>query len=102
MNYRQRIAVAVGVVLIALCGLIPPYYGKRDNLRTDVGYRLIFTPPSPRTVAEAFGHSNIEDGFLPYYHARIATDRVLIQMGTVLLVTLGAVALLAERKHAAS
>ena len=103
MNQKQRIAIAIGIILVALCGLVPPYYGERvstgDNLKANVGYRLIFAPPSPQTVAEAFGYAEVEDYMLPLYHARIATDRVLIQMSTIIVVAIGAVALLAGRKQ---
>jgi hypothetical protein len=103
MNQMQRIVIIAGTALVALCGIFPPYNGEwvreGNNFKTSVGYHLVFTPPSPREVADAFGNGTVEDMWLPCYHARIATDRTMLQIGTVILITIGAVFLFAERRH---
>ena len=64
-----------------------------------MGYYPVFAPPSPQAVAEAFGHGKVESYRLPFYHARIATDRVMIQMGTIVVVIIAAVVLLSGQNR---
>jgi hypothetical protein len=72
LNDIQRIIIIVGVLLILICFLCPPwverYHG--DNLRF-LGYNWLWSPP-------------LHVGFVG-----IATDYLLIQIGVLLLATVG-------------
>ena len=101
MNQKQRITIIAGIVLVALCGLVPPYNGEMvqegDNLKTYMGYHLLFDPPTPQEVAQALGFGKI--AALSWFSSRIDLDRIFLQMVTIIIVTIGATIVLSEKKQ---
>src|ERR1035437_5744832 len=52
----QRIVLGVGLLLVILNGLFPPYEGgwQRNKLTKYLGHYFLFAPPSPAKVYRAF------------------------------------------------
>ena len=118
MNRNQKIAVAVGVVLVVLSGLFPPYEGvfatKGDNLRRHLGRHFLFAPPTPEYVHKAiFGpkaQSTPTDSFsgkviavaeriyLAHFRSRVVLSEVVVQFSIVLIATAAAALLLTKRR----
>lgn len=81
MNKKQRIVIWVGLVLILLTGLFPAYeIALGNNLKAYHGYCFIFSTPSTQ------------------YFSNIIISRYLIQIVTILLLTIGLVFLFADPK----
>lgn len=106
MNRKQRIAIGTAIVLVALSGFFLPYEGefrvKGDNLKAYLGYHFIFAPPKPEVVAHAIlgrDTSSASTVYLSRFRAHIIVSRVVVQMATIALITLGIVALLADKKE---
>ena len=100
MNRRQKVVVVIGVFLVIASGLFPPYEGEvrrsGDNLKGFVGYGFLFSPPSQQDVSKALGGPE----FL--CSSQIETQRVWLQLATVIVATLGLVVLLADRPRKGS
>ena len=106
MNRNQKIAVAVGVVLVVLSGLFPPYEGvfatKGDNLRRHLGRHFLFAPPTPEYVHKAiFGpkaQSTPTRIYLAHFRSRVVLSEVVVQFSIVLIATAAAALLLTKRR----
>jgi hypothetical protein len=100
VNANQRIALAAGLALLAGAVLYPPWqsfhrYG-RNTRREEAGRALLFTPPQGKVWSmpgERLGRW-VPD---PTVTAQIKTPQVLIEAGTVIVLT-GGVILLLKRK----
>ena len=97
MNRRQKVVVVIGVILVLLCGLFPPFEGecrlRGENLKAFVGYRFLFSPPSQDEVWSVIGGLAAADR----YSSHIETQRVWLQFATVIIATVGLVVLLGDR-----
>jgi hypothetical protein len=100
MNLKQRIAIGIGIALVALSGLFLPYEGEDYSgyggfkRRAYLGYCFILTPPEPKDIGAAFGMSPPPG----YFGADIIISLIVVQMSTIVLVTVGLFLLLADRK----
>lgn len=112
MNKKQRIVIIIGIILVLICGLFPPYEGKKDGtiranlIRKEgaIGYYFLFSPPSAKDISEKLSKQVIsEKAFIPVvdehlskeyeqlFVASIMMSKYLIQIITIVLVTTGLV-----------
>lgn len=109
MNKKQRIVIIIGIILVLICGLFPPYKGKKDGtiqIRKEgaIGYYFLFSPPSAKDISEKLSKQVIsEKAFIPVvdehlskeyeqlFVASIMMSKYLIQIITIILVTTGLV-----------
>ena len=96
MNIAQRIVVIIGVILILLSGIFLPYKGTFRSNPTlaprDIymGYHPYFSPPQARAIAIALGFESLDAEINNgYFFAHVQLDRVVIQMITIALSTIG-------------
>ena len=83
LNKRQTTALWVGIILVALMCLFPPWLytlqaPNMGQVTNPAGYAFVFAPPERVVDASAFG-------------IRVDTDRLLIQLLAVSIVTAGCV-----------
>ena len=117
MNKRQNIALGVGLVLIVLAGLNPPYmanfsvhYGfggeyQGQNMAMsfseNIGFYFLLTPPKRSEVAQKFSFDEIaketktEPAMIStMVNITLDTSLFLVEIIVLILVTCGAVLLL--------
>lgn len=106
LNRRQRIVIAVAVVLIAVGGTYPPWKGTEQSgqISPVAEYGWIFSPPTlPWFLTQIESVKNISDPQLTTHLDRghwtweIEMSRLLVEWATVVLVAFGAVALLSGK-----
>jgi len=97
MNRKQKIAVAIGVALVVLAGLFPPFEGERnregDNYRIHAGHHFLFVPPSQNDVSVAMGRP---DGYGLAFSSRILLSQLYVEFSIIIVATAGATLLLAK------
>ena len=95
MNLAQRIALAVGLLIIVVTGLFPPWVGHRihTELRdsTPLGHASIFSPPKV----------GADDNRGRYYPA-VDVTRLVILEGVAIVATGGMMVLLKSRRGSAA
>ena len=107
MNKKQRIIIGIGIFLVILSWLFPPYEGEfrreGDNLKKYMGYHFLFLPPSERTVYVAvFGRTPNSTTLRSYrskLSSNIVTSRVWVQVVTIVVSILGLLVLFAEKRN---
>lgn len=57
MNNKQKIAIVIGLILVVLMGLFPPWKTTMLGIEVSLGYHLIFAPMG---VKEQLGPSNVD------------------------------------------
>jgi hypothetical protein len=94
MNKKQRIIIIIGVGIILLMGLIPPWkcafsVPRLPHLERLAGYGFIFYPPSPVGVVRSgeFGESIISNP--SYWSVRPDITRLFIQWVVVAIAVAG-------------
>lgn len=114
MNRLQRISIFVGLCVVGLMLLIPPWKyiqtmssGDRIPPRErNAGYAVVFSPPSVKdheAIREAFSVPQTRPDGKPveiyesYYEVRLDTSRLLAQCAAASFVTLGLVVFLHRR-----
>jgi hypothetical protein len=110
MNKKQRIILSIGILLVIVNGLFPPYEGElrrqSDNLKNYMGYHFLFTPPTERDVYEAIlgrrASNTISHIKLSMFSSHIITSRVWVQVVTVVVATVGLLFLVAGKDNKAS
>jgi hypothetical protein len=89
MNKKQRTTIIIGVGIILLMGLIPPwkctFSASGLRLERPSGYGFIFYPPSPVQVVKSEG--DIADP--SYWSMRPDITRLFIQWVVVAIVVAG-------------
>ncbi len=106
MNKKQRIILSIGIFIVIISGLFPPYEGELlrdgDILKKYMGYHFLFLPPNekaiyiavygqiPNTMPWLGSHSRL--------NSHIVESRVWVQIVTIVVATIGLMALLAEKK----
>ena len=103
MNKAQQVVVIIGLVLVILTALFPPYeaelHREGDNFKVWMGYRFFFAPPSQRELYRVVvGHEASSTSSLSMYSANIVMSRVWVQDATIVIVTLGLLLLLGARR----
>jgi hypothetical protein len=108
MNRHQKIVVAIGVAMVILSGLFPPYEGEivgEDKLlRPNLGHHFFFAPPTPEYVRRAiFGKTASISGvnsayYSAHYRARIVLSEVVVQLSVIVLTTVGVTLLLTKQR----
>ncbi|MBN1845007.1 MAG: hypothetical protein JW810_04950 [Sedimentisphaerales bacterium] len=105
MNRNQKITLAIGVALVVLSGLFPPYEGEwstgKDTLGCRLGHYPFFSPPNARDVSKLIRQDSTYrfTNFDPRtYRAHILFAEVAIQLSVIALATTGVTLLLAKRK----
>jgi hypothetical protein len=105
MNKKQRIVVIVALVLVAVCGLFPPYEGeypmKGDNLRAYIGYRFLFAPPSREQMMREIWQDRFVDMKRHTYRCRasIIVSRIYVQIVVIVTLTAGLLLLFRNAEH---
>ncbi|MFH1748961.1 MAG: hypothetical protein ABIG44_18160 [Planctomycetota bacterium] len=104
MNKHQQIVVLIGVVLVVLSSLFPPYEGELrmegDNLKNYLGYRFLFTPPSQADVFQALlGRSPNSNSRLSICSSHIITSRLWVQIATIVIATAGVALVLGQKNR---
>lgn len=99
LNDRQRIVLGVGLFLLVVNCLFPPYRGEwfhsgKVIKKCYVGYGLVLSPPDGEDVAAIVDTSHVT-----VCSAHIITSQWFIQGGVIILITLGAVAIAATKEH---
>lgn len=104
MNRNQKIAIAIGVALVVLSGLFPPYEGELavegDNLRRHLGRHFLFAPPTPEYVNRAIRGdtaSTPEGVYLARFRSRVVLSEIAVQLSVIVIATAGAALLLTKR-----
>jgi hypothetical protein len=104
MNARQKIAISVGLIFIILSGLFPPYEGGGVTImggvyKVYVGYYPLWAPPTTAKILKALA---VRGCFNPFaligFRAYIAVSRIMVQLATIVLATVGLVLLLRGKK----
>lgn len=93
MNKRQKIVIIIGMTLIFLMGIMPPWIythnlsvsGLSVHDEKPAGYGFIFRPPSPENTGMGFG-------------LRIDSVRLIFQLGMVIALVFGFLALLKNQE----
>ena len=106
MNKKQRIIISIGIFLVILSGLFPPYEGELlregDTLKKYMGYHFLFLPPNERAVYIAvLGRTPSIQAFHNYkskLNSHIVASRVWVQIVTIVVATIGLMVLFAEKK----
>src|SRR3989338_6937350 len=96
MNKKQRIILSIGILVVILSGLFPPYEGEfrkeGDNRKIYMGYHFLFASPTERDVLEAFRgapkSTAVSQDILSRFNSYIITSRVLVQVVTIVIATL--------------
>lgn len=107
MNKKQRVVFLVGVGIIILMGLIPPWYYRavlpsgdhiaQFTVRADRDYGFLFDPPPTFDFLEdAQGHKK---GFYPVLPC-IDFSRLLLQWAVVAIATAAMIFILKDEKRA--
>jgi hypothetical protein len=116
MNRLQRISTFVGLCVVGLMLLIPPWKyiqtmssGDRIPPRErNFGYAFVFSPPSVKdheAIREAFSVPLTRPDGKPieiyesYYEVRLDATRLLGQCGAVVFITLGLVTFLHRKRY---
>ena len=110
MNRNQKIILAVGLFLILLSGLFPAYEGvwKPENdsvvkFEKYLGYYFIFNAPEPYQIGKEMDPyskiTNKSDVYPHKFNASVIVSRFIIQIVTVLLLTIGLMILFADPKY---
>jgi hypothetical protein len=96
MNRIQQVIVIIGVVLVILSGLFPPYEGEFHpeglNYKQYMGYHFLFVPPSGAEVFRAIFDREWDVGGQQYhsrYSSHIILSQVSVQVVTVVIATVG-------------
>lgn len=101
MNKKQRIIIIIGLGIILLMGLIPPWkcaisVPKFTRVERPAGYGFIFYPPSPVEVAKS---GEFESSFMSkpsYWSVRLDVTRLFIQWAVVAIAMAGICLVLKE------
>lgn len=122
VNNKQAIVLWIVVLLIAVTGLMPPWYEviQNDSLNVDIDkrecltYHPIFAPPqknfqqfglvapdpqSPDYKYQQQVYAAVQKKLGDSYHVGIDTSRLGVEWGAIFLVGLGLFFLLADRKR---
>lgn len=97
MNKKQRIVLKIGLLLVILNGLFPPFEGKfsgSDSSAKNLGYHFIFNPPT-----KEWGYSGFEvvQRQLPI-NSHVISSIFFIQFVTIIGATIGALFLFRKEK----
>ena len=106
MNKTQRIIISIGIFLVILSGLFPPYEGELrregDTLKKYMGYHFLFLPPTERAVYIAVlgrtPKSMSWSGYQSKLNSHIVASRVWVQVVTIVVATIGFLFLFAEKR----
>lgn len=97
MNNKQKLVLLIGVLLLVLMGLIPPWkytYDFKDyHSVSSAGYHLIMRPPAPRELVVT-----LVGPYAQYNGVSIDLTILLLQLGIVILVALGMVFVFQDAK----
>ena len=100
MNRKQKIVIYIGIFLILVIGLFPPYigvyYSEDYNIQRFIGYHFLFSSPSSNTIAKIFGYKDA--GPIYCYSSFIDKTRISIQMFICFLLIIGILVLLNDNK----
>ena len=98
MNKRQQIILLMGILLVIVSGLFPPYKveirSEGDNYKIYIGHYFLFVPP---TLIDIFGNTVKLDPVEAYFS--IIASRVWIQDVTIIVTTLGLFFLFAGKQE---
>jgi len=102
MNKKQRTIIIIGLGIILLMGVIPPWkcafsLAHLSRLERPAGYGFIFYPPSPVTVAKS--KEFLSDGDMrnpSFWSVRLDTTRLFIQWVVVAIAVAGLCLVLKE------
>ena len=106
MNKKQRIIISIGIFLVILSGLFPPYVGELqregDTLKKYMGYHFLFLPPNERAVYIAVfdrtPKSTAWSGYQSKLNSHIVASRVGVQFVTIVVATIGFLFLFEEKR----
>ena len=106
MNRKQRIVISIGIFLVVLSGLFPPYEGELrsegDTLKKYMGYHFLFLPPNERAVYIAVFNRTPKSRSCGYFQSKlnsyIVASRVWVQFVTIVVATIGFLFLFAEKR----
>ena len=94
MNKKQRIAILIGIILVLICGLFPPYEGEiggRMPAKKELGYHFILDPPSFEEIYKEISVMKWEEAVKHrpdvWCRAYIKTTTYIVQIVTIVLVT---------------
>jgi hypothetical protein len=107
MNKKQRIIISIGILLVILSGLFPPYEGEfrreGDNLKKYMGHHFLFLPPNERAVYIAvFDRTPKRMSWIGHHgklNSHIVASRVWVQVVTIVVATIGFLFLFAEKRE---
>ena len=98
MNKKQKAVILIGVVIILVMGIFPPWIyvyhravsmsGKGVDIFSEksAGYVLVFKPPPPEKESEPYG-------------IRLDSNRLLAQWAMVILAVIGLTLVFQKRKE---
>ncbi len=94
MNKKQRTIIIIGLGIILLMGLIPPWkcafsVARLPRLERPAGYGFIFYPPSPVKVAKSEEFGSTFMGRPSYWSVQLDVKRLLIQWAVVIIAMAG-------------
>lgn len=102
MNKKQSTIIIIGLGIILLMGLIPPWkcafsVARLSRLERPAGYGFIFYPPSPVKVAKSgeFG-SSASKSDPSYWSVRLDVTRLFIQWAVIAIAVAGICLVLKE------
>ncbi|MGM0505260.1 MAG: hypothetical protein ACQESQ_11605 [Bacteroidota bacterium] len=110
MNKKQRIVIIIGILLVLISGLFPSYEGvdltEKERYTIDIGYHFLFSPHlHARVAAEANPDMDFETARgahtlnEAYHNVHIKTSKLMVQMSTIVLVTVGLVFFFSPKKQ---
>ena len=102
MNKKQRIVIIIGIILVLICGLFPPYEGKKSGelplpeKEEAIGYYFLFSHPSSEEISKEIyenykflNNDEMGTGEKLGFSASIMMSKYLIQIITIVLITTG-------------
>jgi hypothetical protein len=101
INKKQSTIIIIGLGIILLMGLIPPWkcafsVAKLSHLERPAGYGFIFYPPSPVNFAKSgeFGTTTMSNP--SYWSVRLDFSRLFIQWAVIVIAVAGICLVLKE------
>lgn len=100
MNQKQRIVILIGIILVLICGLFPPYEGEirtsGENIKKEIGYHFLLSSLSAEKIHNEMLSDypeapQYEQSDAMRYYAYISTSKYGVQIITIVLVTIGLV-----------